>query len=297
LLQYPTLLQNGAKLNGVNNMNKIVENITSKIKNKGLQIEISEIENVLVLENEGSIPLPVDADWISDQVKNDEDFDNILENYQEISKHLFERGRTDFVWAATNDNFVHANNFEACKKCMEIISSLDNPADHGWINFIILCERNREYDLAIKIAEKAYEKFKTPKYVALLTFELVQFGSESASTKIIDELLQIPISDFDQRALNYSNDTSWNLMTKGKFLKAKEILQKIIVVNESFHLLINLGHCFMFENNVVEALNNYQKAKEINRGSILHDFDNDQNSLDQWITNIELWETVRKELE
>lgn len=278
------------------NTNNLIKNISEKIKANGLQIEVSEIDNVLVLHNKNSIPLPINSEWLSEKVKENDDYDDIIKNYQEISRYLSEMKISDTIWAITHEKFALSHNFEASKKCMDYIMFLDNPADHGWINFIILCERNGQYDLAIKVARKAYEKFNTPKYASLLSYELAQFGGKGELAKIIDQLLQFPITDFENRAINYSNDTAWELLMSGEFLLAKKLLQKIVTKHEEFHPLINLAHCFMMEASKEEALKYYRKAKELNP-YMSDSFDSDRESLSERITNSELWEMVRKELE
>lgn len=277
-------------------MKQIIKNICDKAKVNCIDVQASRIEDILVLHNTNSIPLPITKEWLSEEINNDEDYNVLLKNYQEISLYLSEMKISDIAWAIINERFVHANNFEACKKSMEFTFTLDNPAEHGWVNFIILCERNKEYNLAIKVADKAYDKFKIPKYAALLCYELAQFGNKDDLFEGIDKLLQFPISDFEELAIHYSNGTAWRLLESGEFLLAKKLLQKITTKHNNFHPLINLAHCFMMETNKEEALKYYRKAKELNP-YILDDFDSDRESLSDWITNSELWKMVRKELE
>ncbi len=278
-------------------MKTIIKNISDKAKANCIDVQVSHIEDVLVLHNTNSIPLPITKGWLSEEIKEDEDYNVLLKNFQEISLYLSEMKILDIVWAVTNEKFIQFNNFEACRKSMEFTFTLDNPEEHGWINFIILCERNEEYDLAIKVAKKAFDKFKTPKYAALLCYELVQFGNKEELIEGIDKLLQFPISNFDERALNYSKDTAWMALESGEFSLSKNILQKIILDHDDFHPFINLGHCFMMESNKDKALMYYLKAKNLNPNSMLHDFDSDKRKLKKWITDIDLWEIVRKELE
>ena len=278
-------------------MNSLIENISDKVKANNLNVEVSKIEDVLVLHDTNSISLPISAEWLTEKIEKEEDNEDILKNYEEISKYISEMKISDTAWAVTQDKFFGAKNFEACKKCMEHILLLDNPIDHGWINFIIFAERNREYDLAIKIAKEAFKRFKTPVNASLICFELGQFGNEEDLIKSVEDLLQLPLEGFNIRAVNYSITTAWFLLEAGNFSLAKNLLLKIISKHHNIDGIVNLAHCYMEESNKEEALKYYRKAKENNPHKTLNIFDEDRIALKKWITNPELWDAVRKELE
>ena len=113
-----------------------------------------------------------------------------------------------------------------------------------------------KYDEALKMCSEARKlddkDFMICNEIAIINTYLHDYNEAKFSFEAAEKL----ISNDNERRI-FKNNIGWMYLCFREISKAKEILQELINDEKAYHQAINLGHCYLLENNEDEAIKLY----------------------------------------
>lgn len=278
---------------------KIKDILIAIINRRGLQVGITNIDDVLVFEHPQKTAFPIETEWVFQSLGHptEDDFSLLIENYLVIAGFISDVGVVDFVWVRILKKFIRNNNWEGAKKCMDYIDDLPHPSVDGWLDFAVFAEKRGNMELALKTVEKAYKLTGLAKFVIARIYFLGKNKDIAGMNGICAEVDSIEDFCFEREFNSFLNNAAWELMLVGNFNCSYKLLkrQSFITDADGFHPFINTGHCLMMKGDKISAMRYYRKAIAL-RKKFIHHFDEDRYDLSNWIKDDDFWDATREEI-